>query len=61
VSIAIRAYSTSLGSMANLPNDGNLFGNDDREGMALSRARWENFQRENQQILHENQQTLRDI
>jgi hypothetical protein len=47
--------------MANLPNDGNLFGNDDREGVALSRARWENFQRENQQILHENQQTLRDI
>jgi hypothetical protein len=34
--------------MANLPNDGNLSGDDDREGVVLSKAEWENFQHENQ-------------
>ncbi len=40
--------------MANLPNDGNLSNDNDREEVALSRAEWENFQ-------HENQETLRDM
>ena len=44
--------------MANLPNDGNLSSDNDREGVALSRAGWENFQHENQQTLHDMQTAI---
>ncbi len=37
--------------MANLQNNDNLFGDDDRGGMALFMADFENFQHDNQQVL----------
>ena len=44
--------------MANLPNDGNLSGKDDCEGMALLRAEWGNFQCENQQLMYDMQRAI---
>ena len=39
--------------MANSQNDGNLSGDGEREGVALSRADFENFRRDNQQVLRD--------
>jgi hypothetical protein len=36
-----------LGLIANLQNDGNLSGDDDRDGVVAFKADFENFQRDN--------------
>ena len=44
--------------MANSQNDGNLSGDGEREGVALSRADFENFRRDNQQVLRDLQTAI---
>lgn len=44
--------------MANSQNDGNLSGDGEREGVAFSRADFENFRRDNQQVLRDLQTAI---